>query len=76
MYQYSKDNLPKPLRKNNNVYPTRNSNIPIVPVHQSTIFNSSFMVKCTTELLKLPNAIKTKNSIKTFMRHLKVRLLR
>ena len=78
-YQYSTNNLPKALINvfecSNHAYPTRNSNIPTVLLHRSTIYNNSYVVKGTTEWRKIPNVIKTKKNVKTFAKHLKKRLL-
>ena len=79
MYKFSNSQLPKSLmngfEKSKHDYPTRNSNIPLVPVHRSTIYNNSYVVKSIIEWLKIPNCIKTKATLKTFIKHLNVRLL-
>ena len=80
MCKYSNGLLPKSLmngfEKSKHNYPTRNCNVPVVPKHRSTIYNNSYMVKCTNEWLKIPHCYKTKPKLKTLVKHLKVRLIR
>ena len=58
MYNYMHKSLPKRLlnlfEKSSHTYDTRNQNVPIIPFHQSSIYNHSYMVKSTVEWLKVP----------------------
>ena len=76
-YRFSNDEMPIPLKNllkcgsSFHHYETRNRNAPISSAKQSTIFNCSYLNKCSTEWLVLPINIKNKQSLDSFSKALK-----
>ena len=71
--KFNNSKLPKPLvnifPKSTHGYETRNQHVPAIQIHQSSIYNQSFLVKSITEWLKIPNTIKVKLSLMLYKRY-------
>ena len=52
-------------------YPTRNKHIPNLQKGESEQYQSSFLCRSIVEYNKLPNSLKTTNSTRAFLSHLK-----
>ena len=77
-HKLTKKVLPKPLKylmdqrggKKSHRYDTRNKDTPNVQLHQTMVFNQSFLCKSITEFNKLPTDIKNAQG-KCFVKKLK-----